>query len=298
MPRRWIEADVSREALDGIERVLGVHLRPGDRIGVEDPGYPGSLDLVRALGLEPIGIEVDAEGLRPDRLDEALADGLHALLLTPRGQNPTGAALTAARTEALRRCLDVHPEVLVIEDDHLGSVAGTGPAALTADRARWAVIRSVAKWLGPQLRVAVLAADRDTAARVLARQRLGTGWVSQLLQHVAAASWEQAERSGLLAHATECYAQRRSVLLDALAAQDVAAIGASGLNVWIPTPEEATVVHGLAERGWAVAAGEVFRLRTGPAIRITTATLDPEQAPALADDVAEVLGDRLLGRRG
>lgn len=285
-------------ALDGIERVLGVHRRPGDRIGVEDPGYPGSLDLVRALGLQPIGIEVDAEGLVPDHLDAALADGLHALLLTPRGQNPTGAALTPARTEELRRCLAAHPEVLVIEDDHLGAVAGAGPATLTADRPRWAVVRSVAKWLGPQLRVAVLAADGDTAARVLARQRLGTGWVSQLLQHVVAASWDQARSSGLLAQATERYAQRRTALLDALTAQDVPAIGASGLNVWIPTPEEATVVQALAERGWAVAAGEVFRLRTGPAIRITTASLDPEQAPALAHDVAEVLADRLLGRRG
>ncbi|MFU8840164.1 MAG: aminotransferase class I/II-fold pyridoxal phosphate-dependent enzyme [Nitriliruptoraceae bacterium] len=285
-------------ALDGIERVLGVHLRPGDRIGVEDPGYPGSLDLVRALGLEPIGIEVDADGLLPDHLEVALADGLHALLLTPRGQNPTGAALTPARTEQLRRCLAPHPEVLAIEDDHLGAVAGAGPATVTTDRPRWAVIRSVAKWLGPQLRVAVLAADADTAARVLARQRLGTGWVSQLLQHVVAASWSQAEAGGLLERATERYTQRRTALLDALAAQDVAAIGASGLNVWIPTPEEATVVQALAARGWAVAAGEVFRLRSAPAIRITTATLDPDAAPALARDVAEVLADRLVGRRG
>ncbi len=285
-------------ALDGIERVLGVHLRPGDRIGVEDPGYPGSLDLVRALGLEPVGIEVDDAGVVPEQLDAALDDGLLALLLTPRAQNPTGAALTTARAEALRSCLDAYPEVLVIEDDHLGAVSGAPASTLTSGRERWAVIRSVAKWLGPQLRVAMLAGDADTTARVLARQRLGPGWVSQLLQHVTAANWAQARDTGLLTTAANLYATRRSALLAALDREGVEASGTSGLNVWIPTPEEVTVVQALAERGWAVAAGEVFRVSSGPAIRITTATLDPELAPGLAADVAAVLADRLSGRRG
>lgn len=285
-------------ALDGIERVLDVHLRPGDRIGVEDPGYPGSLDLVRALGLEPVGIAVDAAGLVPEHLEAALEEGLTALLFTPRAQNPTGAALTPTRVRELRRCLEEHPEVVIIEDDHLGAVSGTPAATLTAGRQRWAVIRSVAKWLGPQLRLAVLAADADTSARVLARQRLGTGWVSQLLQHVAAASWQQARESGLLDTAAERYTARRSALLAALEAEGIAATGASGLNVWIPTLEEVTVVQALAERGWAVAAGEVFRVDSGPAIRITTASLEPAQAPELAADLAGVLADRLTGRRG
>ncbi|MFP4235863.1 MAG: aminotransferase class I/II-fold pyridoxal phosphate-dependent enzyme, partial [Nitriliruptoraceae bacterium] len=260
-------------ALDGIERVLAVHLRPGDRIGVEDPGYPGCLDLIRALGLEPVGIEVDAAGLVPDHLAAALEEGLAALLVTPRAHNPTGAALTPARAAALSQILQPHPQVLVVEDDHLGPVAEAPAVTLTAGRERWAVLRSVAKWLGPQLRLALLAADEETSTRVRLRQRLGTGWVSQLLQHVAAASWAEAERTGLLATATERYAERRGALLAALAREEVVATGRSGLNVWIETPEETTVVQALAERGWAVAAGEVFRLRSGPAIRITTATL-------------------------
>ncbi|MFA9446944.1 aminotransferase class I/II-fold pyridoxal phosphate-dependent enzyme [Egicoccus sp. AB-alg6-2] len=284
--------------LDGIERVLEVHLRIGDRIGLEDPGYAGSLDLARALGLEPVGIEVDDEGPLPDALAEALDRGIAALLLVPRAQNPYGAALSASRAAELRPLLDDHPDVLLIEDDHAGPVAGAALITLSAGRERWAVVRSAAKSLGPDLRVAVLAGDEETVGRVLGRQRLGTGWVSHLLQHLTAEVWQRADAEGTLASATAIYAQRRQALRDALAPHDLVCHGASGLNVWIPVSEEVPVVQGLLARGWAVQAGEPYRLAADPAIRVTVASLHPDEADRLAGDLADVLANRLGTRRG
>lgn len=284
--------------LDGIERVLEAHLRLGDRIGVEDPGYPGSLDLVRALGLEPISIELDDEGPVPASMAAALTHGVEAVLLVPRAQNPTGAAWSAGRTAALRELMDPHPDVLVIEDDHAAPIAGAPARTLTTGRARWAVVRSVAKWLGPQLRLGVLAGDEATTTRVLARQRLGTGWVSQILQHLVAVTWTTAAEDGTLQAAATAYTERREALLAALADRGIPASGRTGLNVWVPVDEEVPVVQGLAELGWAVAAGEAFRLASPPAIRITVSLLAPSSAPNLARDVAQVLEQRLAGRRG
>src|ERR1700680_2492827 len=104
-------------ALDGIERVLREHLRPGDRVAVEDPCFTGVLDLLANLALEPVPVPVDDEGLLPHGFDRALLRPVQALLVTPRAQNPTGAAFTRRRALALRRILRSR-DVLLIEDEH------------------------------------------------------------------------------------------------------------------------------------------------------------------------------------
>jgi hypothetical protein len=63
----------------------------------------------------------------------------------------------------------------------------------------------------------------------------------------------------------------------------------SGFNVWVPVRDEARVVHALADRGWAVAAGEPFRIRSAPAIRVTASMLEPPDAVRFAGDLAETL---------
>jgi DNA-binding transcriptional MocR family regulator len=280
-------------ALDGVERVLVAHLRPGDRVAVEDPGFARSFDLISALGLVALPMAVDDEGPLPDALEGALGDGATAVLLTPRAQNPTGAVLSAARARVLRRVISAHPDLLIIEDDHAGPIAGATVATLTAtSRPRWAVVRSVAKSLGPDLRVAVLTGDRTTMDRVEGRLRLGTGWVSHLLQAIVVDLWSDPTTAAQIEHACATYTERREALLAALASHDIDAVGASGLNVWIPVTEEDVTISGLLARGWAVAGGERFRLRSGPAVRVTIATLSPADAARFASDLAVVLQPR------
>ena len=280
-------------ALDGVERVLQAHLRPGDSVAVEDPGFVRAYDLLRPLGLylEPVG--VDDSGPRPDELEAALARGARAVILTPRAQNPTGAALDEGRTAELRALLNAREDVLVLEDDHAAGVAGA-PAfgVASVERPNWATVRSVSKSLGPDLRVALLAGDPTTVARVEGRQLLGTGWVSGILQQIVATQWSDAKTQERLERAEEIYSARRLFLIEALAEYGIGAHGRSGLNVWVPVAEEAPVVATLLQRGWAVTAAERWRLNSPPAIRVTTATLRPEEAERLAADLATAVATR------
>ena len=278
-------------AMDGVERLLQARLRPGDRVAVEDPGYTAVLDLLGALGLAPEPVPVDHAGMLPQELEAALRRGVRACIVTPRAQNPTGAALDAARARALSALWRAHPKVFVVEDDHAGPVAGA-PAFTTIPgegHPAFAIVRSVSKWLGPDLRLAFLAGDPATVARVQGRQSLGSGWVSHVLQELVWRLWSSRDTTARLRRAEAAYAERRSSLLRALRAQQIPATGRSGLNVWIDVPEEAAVVTALAARGWAVQAGERYRLESRPAIRVTAARLTPAEAERFALDLAAIL---------
>jgi DNA-binding transcriptional MocR family regulator len=111
------------------------------------------------------------------------------------------------------------------------------------------------------------------------------GWVSHVLQRLVLELWSDRRVTGRFAMAAETYAARRRALIEALSRRGIAAHGRSGLNVWIPVAEESTAVSALAERGWAVRAGEPYRMRTPPAIRVTISTLKPPEAERFADDL-------------
>jgi DNA-binding transcriptional MocR family regulator len=283
------ELAIAGGAMDGIERVLQAHLRAGDRVAVEDPGWPRIGDLIRALGLRPEPVAVDQSGPVPGELARALERGARAVIVTPRGQNPTGAAVDPSRARDLREILGRHRHVVLIEDDYVAAIAGAPYVPLHTASDRWAVIRSLSKVLGPDLRVAPMAGDPLTISRVEGRQLLGPGWVSHLLQQAAAELWDSPATRDLLDRTAARYAERRAALVAALAGHGISTHGRSGLGVWVPLAEETTVVQQLAERGWAVSPGERFRFRTPPGIRITTTSLDPADTPGLAAAISEAV---------
>jgi len=277
-------------AMDGIERVLATQLRQGDKVAVEDPAFAGVLDLLGALALVPVPFAIDEEGPDPDSLARVLAGGVKAVIVTPRAQNPTGAAVSSSRAADLRRLLDKHPSVLLVEDDHAAGVAGAPLASLgPGKRPRHAYLRSMAKALGPDVRVALLAGSPDIVARVEARQIVGMRWVSRLLQRLVVAALADRTVLESVARAEGEYTRRRRALIEALAAEGLEATGTSGLNVWLPVREEGATLQGLAIAGWFVAPGERFRVRSGPGVRVTVSRLAVADASRFAEAAASVL---------
>jgi DNA-binding transcriptional MocR family regulator len=285
-------------ALDGVERILHAHTVTGDLVGVEDPTYPPVADLLQAMRRTAVPVAVDAEGMLPGPFAAAVERGVSAIIVTPRAQNPTGAALTPGRARELLASLRGRPDLLVLEDDHMGEASGAPAVSIAADPGvgSWAVVRSVSKTLGNDLRLAVVSGDAGTIDRLESRQILGTGWVSTMLQRLVVAMWRSPEVGELIVAGTAAYADRRERLLGALAERGIEGQGGSGMNLWVPVERESPVVERLLTDGWAVGAGEPFRLEEGPGIRVTASRLGDGEEHAFADSLATALASGGAGR--
>ena len=302
LARQWLDGDCPQEhditltngAVDAVERLLAAYLVAGDKVAVEDPCFVSSINTLRIAGLHAVGVAVDAEGMQAGALERALAQGAQAVIVTPRAHNPTGCSLSAARADQLRAVLAAYPHVLVIVDDHFSllSVAGYQDVIPPAAR-RWALIRSVSKIFGPDLRLAFVASDGQTAQRLRLRLAPGTNWVSHLLQGVVSACLSSPDVLAQVGLAREDYARRRGILAAALAAQGMAVAGpADGLNLWLPLPGASqAAVLALARHGWLVRGGEAFGVQApAQGLRITVSSMDDAGAQAFAGVLAQVLG--------
>ncbi|MFD1715823.1 PLP-dependent aminotransferase family protein [Amnibacterium flavum] len=269
---------VTNGALDALDRVFGTVLRFGDRVVVENPGFPPIIDLLEHYGVEPVGADVDEHGMRPDSLASALSSHPAAIVLQPRAHNPTGASMTEDRAEALARAIGRVSRgagPLVIEDDHSGQISSspdTTLAGLLPERTLH--IRSFAKSHGPDLRIGALGGPRALVDRVVSRRMLGAGWTSRMTQRLLFDLLTDDEAVATVARARTEYAARQRALLDALGAHGVRLPESDGLNLWLPVSDERAALVALAAEGIRVAPGEPFQVGTSsPHVRVTVGVL-------------------------
>lgn len=300
----WMGADlapsdlrltITSGAADAVERLLAQALVRDDAVALEDPCFLTSIHTVRVGGYRAVPVPVDDEGMTVAGLRSALDQGVRAVVCTPRAQNPTGASLSERRAQELRAVLRAHPYVLVIEDDHFSMLSRSPFRSLIGpDHRRWALVRSVSKFLGPDMCLAVTASDPDTAERLAMRLTPGTTWVSHLLQRLTLALVTDPEVTARIAEAGAHYAARNDAFAARLTALGVPAAAGDGLNLWVALPVPARdVSEQLMRRGWLVRAGDEFVLADAPAsrrLRLTVHELADADADRLAADIAAAVG--------
>ncbi|HEY0215076.1 MAG TPA: aminotransferase class I/II-fold pyridoxal phosphate-dependent enzyme [Cellulomonas sp.] len=286
-------------AVDAISRSLEQLAGFGDRVIVEDPGFPPIFDLCDQLGLERVPVPLDSRGLRPDALEAALRTGAEVVVLQPRAHNPTGVSMSATRAReiaaVIRRHLATSPgsTVHVIEDDHSGEIASTADISLGAYLPDRVVhVRSYSKSHGPDLRIAALGGPAAVLDRVVARRMLGPGWTSRLLQHLLVDLLTDGDALDAVAQARRLYYARQRALSTALATRGLVVQPGDGINVWVPVADEPTALVRLEAAGIRVARGRPFR--AGPTtddpsghVRVTVANL--AGPPGTVEHVAQAL---------
>jgi len=178
----------SLQALDLVNNSL---LARGDTVIIEEDCYQGSINRLLKLGVTPVGIPLDRDGLRIDALEAALADlkrkGIRPkyIYTIPTVQNPTATVLPLARRAALLK-LAADYGVPVFEDDCYADLTWSGerPPALYAmsDLGNVIHIGSFSKTIAPALRVGYIVAPWAILSRMLAvKTDAGSGALEQLV---------------------------------------------------------------------------------------------------------------------
>ncbi len=127
----------SQMALDLVVRIF---CNPGDVVLVEAPSYVGALGIFRSYECDVVHVPMDAEGLVPEALDEAISKvrdsgrTVKLIYTIPSFHNPAGITQPAQRRKEI---LDIalRENLLILEDDPYALLGfeGTVPRAIRAD---------------------------------------------------------------------------------------------------------------------------------------------------------------------
>ena len=281
---------VTSGSQQAIDLVIGALVRPGDRVAVEDPTWPGALGALEAAGAEIVGIPLDEHGLRLDALQEALERGGVRLIYTvPTYQNPTGAVMPASRRRELVRLARRHG-VPILEDDALREVrfGSTLPPALAALDPGGNVIcvGSFSKSVMPAARLGYLVAPPALMRWAVARKRSMDMFCSPLMQRAMSAYLESGEAVRYWKRISRIYAQRQRAMAEAIARHFPRGARwhrpAGGPVMWLRLPEGVsvrTLFEDAMRAGVSFAPGEAFFVAPAdqPCIRLNFAALDERQ---------------------
>jgi DNA-binding transcriptional MocR family regulator len=262
---------VTDGAMDALNQVTAQLLRFGDIALVENPTFPPLLDLLEAVGVRTIGVNVDGAGLIPAELKEALKQRPKAMFLQPRAHNPSGASLTPRRARELAGLLKGNT-VAIIEDDSAGAIAIAPAISLGTWLPNQTVhIRSFSKSHGPDLRIAAMSGPPLLMESIRERRLLGQGWTSRLLQNLLLSLLTRNESIEQVERARVAYSFRRLTITSELKRHDVAIESGDGLNLWLPVEDETAAMVYLASRGIGGAVGSPFMSKgdEAPHLRLT-----------------------------
>ncbi len=259
-------------SMQAVTLVAEALTQPGDTVVCEEFTYSGTIGAYRTLGIDMVGLPVDADGMRVDHLEAKLDELGEArkpkfIYALTTYQNPTGMNLSIDRR---RRLIDIarRRDIPIVEDNCYGDVHfdGDKPPALFAlsDYDKVIYLCSLSKILGPGLRLGYLYAKPGLLDAILARRHDAGG------NYLAAAVVAELYKDGvweLTDELNQALKIKKNLVVNGLAEAGadvcVASNPTGGLFVWVRFPndvDQEKLLRLTAERNFRYAPGANFHI--------------------------------------
>jgi GntR family transcriptional regulator / MocR family aminotransferase len=221
-----------QEALDLVARIF---LNPGDRVCMENPGYPGAAKAFDAVGAKVCGVPLDGQGME---LPAAILRGARLVYVTPGHQFPLGITMSLPRRLQLLEW-SRKSGALILEDDYDSEYRYSGrpvPALQGLDRHGLVLFTgSFSKVLFPSLRLGYLVIPTDlvdlfSAAISVTRRHAPLFDQAVLCDFIAEGHFGRHLR-----RMRQVYAERLSVLLESARQNLAGLLEISGIEAGLQT---------------------------------------------------------------
>jgi 2-aminoadipate transaminase len=233
-----------------IDLVTKTLIDPGDVVIAEGPTYPGAVPVFSSYQAEVVQIEMDADGMRVDLLEETLdqleRDGRRPKFVytVPSFQNPAGVTMSLPRR---KRLVEVarERELLVLEDNPYGLLRYEGAANVplySLDGGVYVMyLGTFSKILSPGIRLGWVVAPPPVLDKINLGKQAVDLCTSTLSQLMVQAYFEQGRWRQYVDSLVEIYRARRDTMLDALAEhfppQAEWTRPGGGLFIWATLPD-------------------------------------------------------------
>jgi GntR family transcriptional regulator/MocR family aminotransferase len=201
-----------------MELIAHALLKAGDRVWLENPGYPPTRELFGHMGIAGVPVAVDGEGMIiPDGIKAA--PKARAAVVTPAHQSPLSVSLSLPRRLALLDWATLN-KAWIIEDDYDGEyryVSRPLPALKSLDRdERVLYAGTFSKVLFPSIRLAYLVVPETQVERFEQITQAFAGGSPELTQAIVTAFIAEGHFARHIQRTRKLYAERREATVAGL----------------------------------------------------------------------------------
>ncbi|GAA0739659.1 PLP-dependent aminotransferase family protein [Clostridium oceanicum] len=253
---------------EAFDIILDCLVNKGDKILCENPTHNTAIKIMKLHGINPIGIDLDKDGVNIDSLKKVLEDNqnIKLMYLIPSYHNPTGIVMSPKKRIEVYNILKSH-NIPIIEDGFNEELRYSGdhvsPIAALAGKSNGIVyLGSFSKILFPGIRIGWILGDSDLInylESVKRSKNIHTSFLDQaiLYQYLKEGNFEK-----YIKKARKIYKNKYEIALkyarEYIEAEDI--LGEGGLHIFIKLKDikSRDVLDRCYKKGVVFTPGDIF----------------------------------------
>ncbi len=230
----------------GNELSCKVFLNEGDTLICESPSFIGSINSFKSYNVNLVGVEMDDEGIDPDKLEAALKanPNTKVIYLIPNFQNPTGKCTSYERRKTVYKIAQKY-DVVILEDNPYGEIRFEGehiPSIKSLDTdGRVIYCGSFSKVLAPGIRVGFVSAPKPIVQKIVVCKQVADVHTNILAQMIADEFMNNYDFEAHLVKIREIYRKKCGLMLSEIDKNFSKKITVTrpqgGLFIWATLPD-------------------------------------------------------------